>query len=165
MCSYWEHALCEAIEWGEADWEEGESPRYIHPSEAELTVADHLRAAGIPVQTHASVAQDQVRRRLGDPYDALWLRWAHRDRSYLLRIAIELDGQYFHRFEAEQEFDQERNKMLADRGWYVAKLSGLNREEEIRRLVWELLPALVTQHRRAIVLARSDLPAVLRNLP
>jgi hypothetical protein len=130
----------------------------VDPGSAEVTLARSLTGFGIPVQARAGVAEDGVRRRWGDRYGALCLRWAHRDRAYLLRLAIDLDGQYLHLHGAKPEYDRGRNEILADRGWYVAHLSG----QEYQWLALEPLVALVEQHRRAIVLARADLPALKR---
>jgi hypothetical protein len=163
-CRYWERALREAIERGEVDWEVEPPSPFAHPSMDDKAMADSLGAAGIPVGIHVWVAEDEVSRRWGDRYPAIVLRWAHRERAYLLRVAIEIDGQYIHVYNLGQDRDQERNQILADRGWYVAKLSGSIEREERQRLTRERLLALVEQHRRAIVLARSDLPALTRNL-
>jgi hypothetical protein len=162
-CREWERALRDAIDRGKADWL-SDSARYAVPSAAEDAVADILTAVGIPVQGHARVAEEEVRRRWGDPTKAIWLRWAHRDRAYLLRIAIELDGQYLHLHGEQEENDRERDQILADRGWYVAQLSGSSMPQNLPRPVRERLTALVEQHRRAIVLARADLPALRSNL-
>jgi hypothetical protein len=161
-CRDWDSALRAAIERSESDWE-WESVLHVRPNTVDDAMAASLAVVGIPVQRHAKIAEEEARRWWGGAYDAIWLRWAHRDRAHLLRIAIELDGQYLHIVGGEGR-DQKRDQILADRSWYVARLSGSIAQHEIHRLAQERLTALVKQHRRAIVVARSDVPALMRNL-
>jgi hypothetical protein len=162
-CRQWEHTLRAAIDRGESDWEWSHA-RHMRPGTDDDALAGHLALFDIRVQVHALVAEEEVRSRWGENYGAIRLRWAHRDQAYLLRIAIELDGQYLHLYEETPERDQERDRILADRGWYVMHLRGSSMYQELHRPVRERLAALVEQHRRAIILARSDLPALRRNL-
>jgi hypothetical protein len=163
-CQDWTRALHSAIGSNKADpdWDMT-SARNVEPSAPEAFLARSLAAAGIPVQAQVGVAKERGGRRRGGWYGAFWLDCAHRDAAYLLRVDIELDGRHHYRQE-RQARDQERNQILADRGWYVVRLSGriigqANHHQALDRLV-----AVVERHRRAIVLGRSDLSTLARVL-
>jgi len=81
---------------------------------------------------------------------------AHRDVAYRLRLDIELDGAtHYHR--ERQAKDQHRNQALQERGWYIVRLSGRIIGQRNHHLALERVVDLVERHRRAVVLARSDL--------
>ena len=161
-CRAWERRLRRRIgsDRADPDWDMTSAPN-VAPSAPEAMFAHALEDAGIPVWAQVGVAKEKGGRRRGGWYGSFWLDCAHRDIGYLLRIDLELDGHH-HQLAERKVRDAERNAILAQRGWYVVRLSAsaLGGEGQ-RRMVGEVV-ALAARHRHAIVVARSHLPALER---
>ncbi len=96
-------------------------------------------------------SQDNGGRRRGGWFASYWLDCAHRDVRYGLRLDIELDGR------AHLYGDRPtRDALLRQRGWYIVRLPGtVLHTAEFDQAVGAVA-ALADQHRRAVVLARSE---------
>jgi hypothetical protein len=162
-CRQWERRLDKNIGSmaADPDWDMG-SARGIPPSAPEAFLARSLEAAGISMQAQVGVSRHGGRRQ-GGWFRAFWLDCAHRDVAFLLRLDVELDGVHHGRADRAAR-DEERNRFLQARGWYVLRVDSRNlgREEHSRAV--KVAAKLVWRHRRAIMLARSDLPAINRVL-
>jgi hypothetical protein len=136
------------------DWSMTPAPK-AKVSEPEQRLAHALEASGIHVQCQVGVAKKEGGARQGGWYGSYWLDCAHRDRSHLLRIDIELDGKHHYAVD-RQEKDDRRNQVLADRGWYVLRLGGRILGQENQRLAVANLVELIATHKQAVHLATLD---------
>lgn len=162
-CQEWERRLRAAIgsDAADPDWDMTSAKR-VEPNAAEAFLAQTLEEAGIPVQAQVGVSRNGGERR-GGWYAAYWLDCAHRDVAYLLRIDIELDGRHHYNQQRRQR-DEQRNQAIQSRGWYVVRLGGRIIGQRNHLLALDQIVALTERHRRAIVLARSDLRTLERVL-
>jgi hypothetical protein len=163
-CRAWEQVLNGTIGSGRADpdWDMT-SARQVRPSAPEARLAARLEQAGLPVQAQVGVSQMGGRRR-GGWFRAYWLDCAHRDIAFLLRMDIELDGAH-HRTPERQRRDELRNELLKVRGWYVLRFDGrlLRADQELQQAV-QTTVKIARRHRRAVLLARTDLSALAAGL-
>jgi len=159
-CQEWTRALHRTIGSNEADQDrDSTSGRRVEPGAPEARLAQSLEAVGIPIRARVGVANERGGRLRGGWYDAFWLDCVHRDAAYLLGVDIELEGRHHYRPER-----QAHHQILADRGWYVVRLSGRIVGQTQHRQALDQLVALVERHRRAVVLGRSDLSRLAQML-
>ena len=162
-CRLWDVCLDGVIGGiGDPDWDMT-SARRVVPSAPEAHLAAALQRAGLPLQCQVGVSQYGGPRK-GGWFNAFWLDCAHRDVAFLLRIDIELDG-ITHRAVERRVRDSVRNTLLAHRGWYVFRFDArlLRQPEALERAVRSVL-SLARRHRRAVVLARTDIGHIAAGL-
>lgn len=162
-CRLWDVCLDGVIGGiGDPDWDMT-SARRVVPSAPEAQLAAALQRAGLPLQCQVGVSQFGGPRK-GGWFNAFWLDCAHRDVAFLLRIDIELDG-ITHSAVERRVRDSVRNTLLAHRGWYVFRFDArlLRQTEALERAVRSVL-SLARRHRRAVVLARTDISNIAAEL-
>jgi len=143
------------------DWDMT-SARGVWPNPAEQRLADALAGAGLPVQAQVGVSKYGGRRR-GGWFASYWLDCAHRDVRYGLRLDIELDGRA-HLYGDRPTRDARRDALVRQRGWYIVRLPGSVLYTAGFAQAVGAVAALADQHRRAVVLARSDVGQIMRAL-
>jgi len=164
-CRRWCREMRRSTERGERAWDwRMTSARNVQPNAAEQQLEQALVTAGLPVDGQVGVSRHREGgRRRGGWYGNWWLDYAHRDRAYLLKIDIELDG-WHHRQPDRAQRDAVRNECLQGRGWYVCRVPGMviSRQQQDQAI----LPLLecVRTHRLAVLTARSHVRLIRRLL-
>lgn len=144
------------------DWT-ATAARNVAPNNYERALGAQFAALGLPVEAQVGVAKQGGRRR-GGWFGAYWLDWAHRDRDYLLRLDIEMDGQHHQRAERMAR-DAERNACVQRRGWYVLRVtSAAARRPDAMQTILATVAERARWHRQAVVLARSEVRLLARLL-
>ena len=156
-CRHWKQRLVATTEHrsAQADWHMT-SARNVDLNSGEQILARTLAEAGVVVQSQVGVAKARGGRRRSGWYDNYWLDFAHRDWQHFLRIDIELDGH--HHYQRDRVIrDHARNAVLAERGWYVVRISGQVLGQENHRRALAQLRGLIAQHTNAVRIARLEL--------
>jgi hypothetical protein len=159
-CRAWEQRLDKHIGSmaADPDWDMSSAPR-VPASAPEAFLARSLEEVGIPM--HAQVGVSRLGgRRHGGWFRAFWLDCAHRDVAFLLRLDVELDGAT-HQAPERAARDAMRNALLQARGWYVLRMDSRNLGRNEHYRACDVVVKLVRRHRRAVVLARSELPTLI----
>lgn len=144
----------------DADWT-ATSARRVDLNPYEQDLGRRFTALGLPVQAQVGVSKSGGRRR-GGWFGAYWLDWAHRDRDYLLRLDIEMDGKSLQRPDMIER-DERRNETVRRRGWYVLRVTSMAaRNENAMQAIMGVASERVRWHRQAAVLARSDVRLLSR---
>ncbi len=162
-CQAWHTALRAVVadDAADPDWDMT-SARGVWPNPAEQRLADALTGARLPVQAQVGVSKYGGRRR-GGWFASYWLDCAHRDVRCGLRLDIELDGRA-HLYGDHPARDARRDALLRQRGWYIVRLPGSVLHTPGFDQAVGAVAALADQHRRAVVLARSDVGQIMRDL-